>query len=88
MSEKYARVQLFFVAQGYEILKVHEIWHLPQSSNTLFNIFLKIKLTDSWPADVGDGEEKRREYIQIMKPKKGPLGLFDMVAARWNPSQN
>ena len=40
----------------------------PQSSTTLLNTFLKIKLADSWPADVGDGAESTPE---IMKPKKG-----------------
>lgn len=51
------------IDQGYEILKVHEIWHFTQTSNSLFtryiNTFLKLKQeADGWPAAVGTDESK------------------------------
>ena len=56
------------VDQGYNVLKVHEIWHFPQSSASFFtqyiNTFLKIKQeADEWPSDVGEDEAKRQGYI-------------------------
>ena len=46
------------LAQGYDVLQVHEIWHFPHTSSSLFtqyiNTFLKIKQeADGWPASVG-----------------------------------
>ena len=56
------------IAQGYDIVQVHEIWHFPQTSTQLFvqyiNTFLKVKReADGWPANVGTDELKRQEYL-------------------------
>ena len=62
--------------QGYDVLKVHEIWHFPQMSTQLFkqyiNTFLKLKLeADGWPSAVGDDEEKRQQYLQDYASHEG-----------------
>ena len=64
------------IAQGYDIVKVHEIWHFPQTSTQLFtqyiNTFLKIKQeADGWPADVGTDELKRQDYIAAYQQHEG-----------------
>ena len=64
------------LAQGYDIVKVHEIWHFPQTSTQLFtqyiNTFLKIKQeADGWPADVGTDELKRQDYIAAYQQHEG-----------------
>lgn len=56
------------LTQGYDILKIHEIWHFPQTSTSLFaqyiNTFLKLKQeADGWPTPVGTDEAKSQEYI-------------------------
>ena len=56
------------IAQGYDVLQVHEIWHFPQTSTQLFAqyiiTFLKIKQeADGWPAYVGTDELKQQEYL-------------------------
>ena len=69
-QREYARVQLFFRTWGYEILKVHEIWHLPQSSTTFFNTFLKIKLADiAGPLTRG---MTSGVHPKLWSPRRGP----------------
>ncbi|CAH3199085.1 unnamed protein product, partial [Porites evermanni] len=64
------------LAQGYDVLQVHEIWHFPHTSTQLFaqyiNTFLKIKQeADGWPASVGTDELKRQEYIAAYLEHEG-----------------
>ena len=54
--------------QGYQLQKVHEIWHFPRKNKDLFtsyvNTFLKIKQEASgWPEEVGTDPTKRRQYL-------------------------
>ena len=64
--------------------QVHEIWHFPDSSSTLFtdyiNKFLKVKQkTDGWPADVGDDKEKHQKYIHNYHSDEGVLLEYDNI---------
>ena len=78
------------LAQGYDILKVHEIWHFPQTSTQLFvqyiNTFLKVKQeADGWPADVGTDELKRQEYIAAYQQHEGVQ--LDYAQIEKNPAK-
>ena len=64
------------LAQGYDVLQVHEIWHFPHTSTQLFaqyiNTFLKLKQeADGWPASVGTDALKRQEYIAAYLEHEG-----------------
>ena len=64
------------LAQGYDVLQVHEIWHFAQTSTQLFaqyiNTFLKMKQeADGWPASVGTGALNRQEYIATYLEHEG-----------------
>ena len=55
------------IEKGYEILKIHEVWHFPVHTDELFkeyvNTFLKIKQEASgYPKDCVTDEQKQR-YI-------------------------
>ena len=72
---------------GYELVKVHEVWHFEESSSGLFaeyvNAWLKIKTEASgWPANCTTEEEKRR-FIERFEAREGiPL---DYGAIKKNP---
>ena len=60
---------------GYELLKVHEVWHFEESACGLFedyvNAWLKIKTEASgWPANCTTEEEKRR-FIERFQAREG-----------------
>ena len=60
---------------GYELLKVHEVWHFEESSSGLFaeyvNAWLKIKTEASgWPAYC-ETEEEKRNYIRRFQAREG-----------------
>ena len=60
---------------GYELVKVHEVWHFEESASGLFedyvNAWLKIKTEASgWPAYC-DTEERKREYIERFQAREG-----------------
>ena len=62
--------------QGYRLLKVHEVWHFNQQSQTLFksyvNTFLKMKQEASgWPSDVGMDSEKQTQYLKAYERHEG-----------------
>ena len=62
--------------QGYEIDKIHEIWHFKRQSRNLFvdyiNTFLKMKQEASgWPDDVGDDPVKQAQYIEDYEREEG-----------------
>ena len=76
--------------QGYEIIKLHEIWHFTQTSTTLFadyiNTFLKLKQeADGWPAAVGTNESKRQEYLTNYLEHEGVQ--LDYNAIEKNPAK-
>ena len=76
--------------QGYEIIKLHEIWHFTQTSTTLFadyiNTFLKLKQeADGWPAAVGTDESKRQEYLTNYLEHEGVQ--LDYNAIEKNPAK-
>ena len=76
--------------QGYEIIKVLEIWHFTQTSTTLFadyiNTFLKLKQeADGWPAAVGTDESKRQEYLTNYLEHEGVQ--LDYNAIEKNPAK-
>lgn len=78
------------LAQGYDIVKVHEVWHFPRTSSSLFtqyiNTFLKLKQeADGWPANVGDDEEKRQQYLQDYAAHEGVQ--LDYNAIEKNPAK-
>ena len=55
------------IEKGYEVLKIHEVWHFPQTTDELFkdyvDTFLKIKQEASgYPKDCVTDEQKQR-YI-------------------------
>ena len=55
------------IEKGYEVLKIHEVWHFPQTTDKLFkdyvDTFLKIKQEASgYPKDCVTDEQKQR-YI-------------------------
>ena len=57
------------VEMGYRVRHVYEVWNFPQRSTTLFrkyiDAWLRIKQeADGWPKNIGEDEEKRRQYIQ------------------------
>ena len=60
---------------GYELVRVHEVWHFKERKSGLFaeyvNTWLKIKTEASgWPKDCTT-EEKKRDYIKRFKKKEG-----------------
>ena len=60
---------------GYELLKVHEVWHFQDSASGLFesyvNTWLKIKTEASgWPAKCTTEEEKE-DYIRRFEEREG-----------------
>ena len=60
---------------GYELVKVHEVWHFEESASGLFedyvNVWLKIKTEASgWPANCTTEEEKQN-YIERFEAKEG-----------------
>lgn len=61
--------------QGYEIHKIHEVWHYPQRSNTLFRDYirenLKLKLEASgWP-EYCTTDDKKREFVEQVEQAQG-----------------
>ena len=72
---------------GYELVKVHEVWHFEESTSGLFenyvNTWLKIKTEASgWPVNCTTEEEKRN-YIERFEAKEGiPL---DYGSIKKNP---
>ena len=72
---------------GYELVKVHEVWHFEESASGLFaeyvNTWLKIKTEASgWPASCTTEEEKR-DYIQRFQAREGIE--LDYGAIKKNP---
>ncbi|XP_073254414.1 uncharacterized protein [Porites lutea] len=63
------------LAQGYDVLQVHEIWHFPHTSTQLFAQYintLKLKQeAEGWPASVGTDELNRQEYIAAYLEHEG-----------------
>ena len=60
---------------GYELVKVHEVWHFEESTSGLFenyvNVWLKIKTEASgWPANCVTEEEKE-DYIRRFEAREG-----------------
>ena len=60
---------------GYELVKVHEVWHFQDSASGLFaeyvNAWLKIKTEASgWPVNCTTEEEKRR-FIERFQAREG-----------------
>jgi hypothetical protein len=59
--------------KGYSILKMHEVWHFPETSDALFkdyvNTFLKIKQESSdYPKNCVTEEQKQQyvdEYLNV-----------------------
>ena len=65
------------VEKGYEILKIHGVWHFPKENRRegLFagyvNTCLKLKQESAgWPADI-ETEEQKAAYIRDYKQHKG-----------------
>ena len=59
---------------GYELIKVHEVWHFEESESGLFaeyvNAWLKIKTEASgWPKDCTT-ESRKRDYIEIFEARE------------------
>ena len=78
------------IDQGYDVLKVHEIWHFQHTSTSLFtsyiNCFVKIKQeADGWPANVGVDEEKRQEYLSNYVLHEGVQ--LDYINIEKNPAK-
>ena len=68
---------------GYEIDKIHEVWHFPETQTGLFasyvNNWLKIKQEASgWPSGV-DTEEQKRAYIADYRAKEGIELDYDKI---------
>ena len=60
---------------GYELVKVHEVWHFEETASGLFaeyvDTWLKIKTEASgWPKDCTT-EEKKRDFIERFEEKEG-----------------
>ena len=60
---------------GYELVKVHEVWHFEESASGLFaeyvNVWLKIKTEASgWPVNCTTEEEKR-SFIERFEAREG-----------------
>ena len=63
------------IEKGYEVLKIHEVWHFPQTTDKLFkdyvDTFLKIKQEASgYPKDCVTDEQKQR-YIDQYYENEG-----------------
>ena len=65
------------VEKGYEILKIHEVWHFPEENRRegLFagyvNTWLKLKQESAgWPAGV-ETEEQKAAYVRDYKEHEG-----------------
>ena len=61
---------------GYEMVKLHEVWHFEETSSDLFknyvNTWLKIKQEASgWPVHVGNDEIKRQKYLADYNEHEG-----------------
>ena len=61
--------------KGYEVLKIHEVWHWEQTTDELFkeyvNTFLKIKQEASgYPPDCVTDEQKQH-YIEEYEQREG-----------------
>lgn len=72
------------LAQGYVLLKVHEVWHFSHTSTSLFsqyiNTFLKLKQeADGWPTDVGDDEHKRQTCLQQYYAREGVRWEYEHI---------
>ena len=68
---------------GYELKKVHEVWHFKESARGLFaeyvNTWLKIKTEASgWPAKYKT-EEERRRFIEQFEAKEGIPLNYDSI---------
>ena len=71
------------VEQGYVVLKIHEVWHFPQSRQGLFaeyaNTWLKIKEEASrWPTDCRT-QESRAEHLHDYARREGIHLDYDQV---------
>ena len=71
------------VEQGYVVLKIHEVWHFPQSRQGLFaeyvNTWLKIKEEASgWPADCRT-QKSRAQHLHDYARREGIHLDYDQV---------
>ncbi|XP_048879705.1 uncharacterized protein LOC125748000 isoform X1 [Brienomyrus brachyistius] len=61
--------------RGYSVVKVHEVWHFPQTSGELFRdyikTFLKVKQQASGYPDDATDDEGHREYIKNYLEREG-----------------
>ena len=73
--------------KGYEILRVHEVWHFPEHSSDLFkeyvNTFLKIKQEASGYPEWCVTEEQKQEYIDDYYENEGIH--LDPQKIKYNP---
>ena len=75
------------IEKGYQILKIHEVWHFPVHTDELFkeyvNTFLKIKQEASgYPKDCVTDEQKQR-YIDEYYEHEGIR--LDPEKIKYNP---
>ena len=75
------------IEKGYEILRVHEVWHFPEHSSELFkgyvNTFLKIKQEASGYPEWCVTEEQKQAYIDDYYEHEGIR--LDPAKIRKNP---
>ena len=75
------------IEKGYEILRVHEVWHFPEHSSELFkgyvNTFLKIKQEASGYPEWCVTEEQKQAYIDDYYENEGIR--LDPQKIKYNP---
>ena len=76
------------VEKGYQILKIHEVWHFPKTQMGLFrnyvNTWLKIKEEASgWPSHVGNDLEKQCQHLTDYEEREGII--LDPTKIQKNP---
>lgn len=57
------------VKMGYRVIRVYEVWHFPETSDSLFkeyiNVWLRVKQeAEGWPKDLEDDPVKQAQYIE------------------------
>ena len=61
--------------KGYQLLQIHEVWHFPQKTNTLFkdymDTFAKIKLEASGYPKNCVTEEQKQAYVNDILENQG-----------------
>ncbi len=61
--------------KGYQILRLHEVWHFPSTSNDLFrdyiDTFLKIKQESSGYPKNCVTEEQKQQYVEEYYEREG-----------------